>query len=217
MVAVLKLVAIVLVLVDYLGVWGFLGLVAGIVAVFWAVSANSDRLLSWFIHSQTLAIGKVMEGATMTIRTVTRTGEPDPSVWRTGDDEEDDAFEEDLKASGMPDGDYDWFTIDAEVAPRPDPNGGEPVTWDPGMIQMSRNTGKTPHALEFDMHCLIAQVKIWREGRFDAHQDGETVTGTARIELHVGVTPGTSDVQFRYLGIAIGQGRLPSYSRSLSR
>ena len=62
----------------------------------------------------------------MTIHSVTRAPEPDPSVFRTGDDEEDDAFEADLEASGMPEGEYEWYKIDAEIIPKPNAEGPLP-------------------------------------------------------------------------------------------
>jgi hypothetical protein len=208
MVELLKLAAMVLTLLHLLGPWGSLALVVVIVAVFGGLYAFGDHIWEWFIRSQSLAIGKVMRDATVTIHAVTSAEEPDPSVWRTGDDEEDDAFEEDLEASGMPDGDYAWFKIDATIAPRPDAEG-QPASWEPTMVQFRKRDDADRHPLGFDAGCLVAQVEHWEDDRFAVFDHG-SLDGPARLRLYIGVVPGTQDIQFFYLGETFGQLRLPA-------
>jgi hypothetical protein len=208
----LELVAALLALFHVLGPWGSLALLAAIAVVCVGLYANGDRLLEWFIHRQARAVGKVMKDAAVTIHSITPAEKPDPSVWRTGDDEEDDEFEAQLEASGMPEGDYDWFRIDATIEPRSDATGG-PVAWEPTMVHLTKDDGASRHALEVDTDCLIAQVERWADGAFVAFEQG-TLDGPARIRLYVGVVPGTQDVRFSYLGELFGRLRLPSRRRS---
>src|SRR4051794_29677509 len=131
-----------LTLFHLLGLWGSLilvGLVVGVLGLLWA---NAERLFEWFIEHHTRAIGKVLKGAKVTINSIVNAPEPDPSVWRTGDDEEDDAFEEHLEASGLPEGEYTWFKIDATVEPVA-VEGAEPSSWEPAMIQVRKNDGES--------------------------------------------------------------------------
>jgi hypothetical protein len=208
MVELIKIAAAVLSLLHVLGPWGSLALVAVIVAAFAGLYVFGDRLWEGFIQGQALAIGRVMKNAGVTIHAVTATAEPDPSVWRTGDDEEDDAFEADLEASGMPDGDFAWFQVDATIAPQNDAQG-QPAAWEPTMVQVRRSDGTDRHPLGFDADCLVAQVERWEEGQFVVLDHG-TVHGPARVRLWIGVVPGTQDVQFFYLGERFGQIRLPA-------
>jgi hypothetical protein len=211
MVELLKLAAAVLTLLHFLGPWGSLALVAAVIALLAGLYVWGDRLLEWFIHREARAIGRVMKDATIAIHSVTPAPEPDPSVWRTGDDEEDDAFEEDLEASGMPEGEFDWFKIDLSLEPRPDASG-EPAAWEPGLIRLRKHDGAPPHALEFSMECLVAQVERWCDGNFVVFAVG-SLAGPARIRLYVGVAPGIQDVELSYLGEVIGQVRLPGTGR----
>jgi hypothetical protein len=153
-----------------------------------------------------------MKDAGVAIHSVTPAAEPDPYVWRTGDDEEDDAFENDLEASGMPDGDYEWFKVDATVQPQPDSEGA-PAVWEPSMLQLTKNDGQSRHALDFDADCLIVQVERWEDSEFTVFDHG-TVSGAARVRLYVGATPGTNDVQLGYMGERLAPVRLPSRRRS---
>jgi hypothetical protein len=204
----LKLIATTLTLLHFLGPWGSLALIAVIVALAVGLYVNGERLMEWFIHDSARAIGKVMKDATVTIHSVTPAPEPDPSVWRTGDDEEDDAFEADLEASGMPEGDFNWFKIDATIEPRPSANG-ESVAWEPGMVHLRKNDGGSPHPLEFNTDCLIAQVEHWTAGEFVVFENG-SLDGPARIKLYAGIVPGINALQFSYLGETFGEVRLPT-------
>src|SRR5690348_10651017 len=114
MVEVLKAVTLVLALFKFLGPWGVAILVGAIVAVLFVFRAFGDKILEGVIEHHIHGLGKSLKDATLSIRSVTPAPEPDPSVFRTGDDEEDDAFEADLEASGMPEGEYEWYKIDAE-------------------------------------------------------------------------------------------------------
>src|SRR5262249_36541336 len=151
---------------------------------------------------------KVMKDAAVTIHAITPAPEPDPSVWRTGDDEEDDAFEEQMEASGMPEGTYDWCKIDTSIGPKPDATGG-PATWQPALLQLRKDEDTSRHALEIASDCLVAQVERWVDGQFVVFEAG-CLDGPARIRLYVGVVPGTNDVHLNYLGEPFGQVRLPS-------
>src|SRR4051812_2853391 len=104
MVEVLKLLAAALTLFHFLGPWVSLALLGVLVAAGWFLCSKGDVLLEWFIHHQARSIGKVLKDASVTVHAITPAPEPDPSVWRTGDDEEDDEFEAQLEASGMPEG-----------------------------------------------------------------------------------------------------------------
>ena len=210
----LHLIAAGLTLFHFLGLWGTLALVAAIVALGWAVCANGEFLLEWLIHRQARAIGRVMKGATVTVHAITPAPEPDPSVWRTGDDEEDDEFEAQLEASGLPEGEYHWFKIDVTIAPKADDSGIAP-SWEPSMIQLRKDDGESRDALELDIDCLMAQVERWQGGEFVV-SDNETLEGSARIRLYVGVVPGTQDVRLSYLGEEFASVRLPSRSRVLA-
>lgn len=211
MLALLKLVALVVSLFQLLGPWGSLVLVAVLGFMLVGLYHYGEHLMDWFIHSQARSIGKVLEGATLTVHAVTSAPEPDPSVWRTGDDEEDDAFEEDLEASDLPEGDYAWFQIDATIEPRPAADGSTPG-WEPAMIHLRKADGRTRHALEIDIDCLVAQVELWQVDRFVPFEHGK-VEGTARLKFYAGVTPGTQNVRFSYLGAEFGELRLPATSR----
>src|SRR4051794_18555294 len=143
MVQLLNLIATALTLFHFLGPWGSLAVLGLVVGLLWGLYANSERLFEWFINHHTHAIGKVLKGAKVTVNSITAAPEPDPSVWRTGDDEEDDAFEEQLEASGMPEGVYHWFKVDLTVEPaaavqvKPAADGeAEPASWEPAMIQV---------------------------------------------------------------------------------
>jgi len=171
MVEVLKLLAAVMTLYHFLGPWGSLALFATIVGAGIVLYTQGDRLLEWFIHRQVRGVAQVMRDAKVTIHSVTAAPAPDASVWRTGDDEEDDAFEEQLEASGMPEGDYEWYKIDATIEPRPDAEG-EPAVWEPMMIQLRKNDGAARHALELDFDCLLAQFEHWHDSRFFVFDHG---------------------------------------------
>jgi len=206
-VEILKLIATVLTLLHFLGPWGSLALIAAIVALVVGLYVNGDRLMEWFISGSARSIGKVMKDAAVTIHSVTPAPEPDPSVWRTGDDEEDDAFEEDLNASEMPEGDFNWFKIDATIEPRPNAKG-EPAAWEPTMLHLRKKDGKAPHPLDFNTDCLNAQVERWQDGGFVVFEYG-TLQGPARIRLYAGIVPGAHELQFSYLGETFGEVRLP--------
>jgi hypothetical protein len=212
MVELLKLVAAVLTLLHFLGPWGSLALIGVIVAAGVALYTQGDRLLEWFIHREARGMGLVMKEASVTIHSVTPAPEPDPSVWRTGDDEEDDLFEEQLAASGLPEGDFDWYKIDASIEPKPDASGA-PVAWEPTMIQFRKNDGVSPPALEFSMDCLIAQVEHQVDGNFVVFDHG-SLSGPARLRLYAGVAPGIADLQLCYLGEVLGGAvKLPAAAR----
>jgi hypothetical protein len=207
MLGLLKALAAVLTLFSLLGVWGSLALVGFILAALVGLYAFGDRLWEMLIDRETLALGKTLEGANVAIHGVSPASEPDPSFWRTGDDEEDDAFEEALEASDIPEGDYDWYQIDLSIEPRVT-DTEDPIAWDPSLVRLSKNDGKAPRPLEFDIDCLVASVEVWREGRFVLCD--EVVTGPGRIRLHVGVTPGTKDVRLSFLGVLLGELSLTS-------
>jgi hypothetical protein len=207
MVELLKLVATVLTLLHLLGPWGSLALVGAIAAAGVALYTRGDQLLEWLIHKEARGIGRALKEASVTIHGVTPAPEPDASVWRTGDDEEDNAFEEQLEASGLPDGDFDWYKIDVRIEPKPDANGA-PVTWKPGLIQLRKNDGASPPALEFSMDCLVAQVELERDGEFVVFDHG-SLAGPARIRLYAGAVPGAADLRLCYLGEVLGTVRLP--------
>jgi hypothetical protein len=208
---VLKVLAVVFSLFKLLGLWGSLALVGVIVAAFLALRTFGDRIMEGLVAHHIQALGKPLADATLAIRSITAAPEPDPSVFRTGDDEEDDAFEADLEASGMPEGEYEWYKIDAEISPKPDPEGN-PVGWDPGMIQIRKDDGQRRRALEIDIDCLIAQTELWQDGEFVA-REYDHATGSARIRLYVGVTPGTRDIEFFYMGEPLGHTQLPTGPR----
>src|SRR3954470_7672663 len=153
MVQLLNLIAAALTLFHFLGLWGSLAVLGVVVGLLWGLYANGERLFEWFIHYHTRAIGKVLKGAKVTVNSIQAAPEPDPSVWRTGDDEEDDEFEEQLEASGLPEGEFHWFKIDATIEPRPDASGN-PASWEPSMIQLRKADGESRHALELDTDCL---------------------------------------------------------------
>lgn len=211
MVEVLKLLALVLTVIKLLGPWGMLALLGVIVAVFLALRTFGDRIMEGLVDHHVQSLGKALKDATVTIRSITPAPEPDPSMFRTGDDEDDDAFEADLEASGIPEGEYEWYKIDAEISPKPD-SEGNPVGWDPGMIQIRKDDDQRRRALEVDIDCLIAQTELWQDGEFVAHQYGNAI-GPARIKLYLGVTPGTRDIQFFYMGEPFGRTQLPTGPR----
>jgi hypothetical protein len=211
MVEVLKLLAVVLTLFKLLGPWGLLALVGVILAAFLALRTFGDKIMEGLVDHHVHALGKALQDANLTIRSISPAPEPDPSVFRTGDDEDDDAFEADLEASGMPEGEYEWYKIDAEIIPKPDPEGN-PVGWDPGMIQIRKDDGEPRRALEIDIDCLIAQTELWQDGEFVAREHGNAI-GSARIRLYVGVTPGTRDIQLSYMGEPFGRTQLPTGPR----
>ena len=211
MVEVLKVIAVIVTLIKLVGPWGMLALLGVIVAAFLAFRTFGDRIMEGLVTHHVQALGKALKDASFTIRSIAPAPEPDPSVFRTGDDEDDDAFEADLEASGMPDGEYEWYKIDAEISPKPDPDGN-PVGWDPGMIQIRKDDGERRSALEIDIDCLIAQTELWQDGEFVAREYGNAV-GSARIRLYLGLTPGTRDIQFSYMGEPIGHTQLPTGPR----
>jgi hypothetical protein len=211
MVQLLKLSAVILTLLHFLGPWGSLGLLAALLVVIVVLRAFGDRLLEWFIDRGIHGAGRVMKEATVTIHSITPAPEPDPSVWRTGDDEEDDEFEAQLEASGMPEGDFDWCKIDATIEPKADAEQGTP-SWEPSMILVRKDDDTSRHALELDVHCLVTHVEVWQNGQFVPSDHG-SLEGPARIRLHVGVTPGTQAVELNYLGERLTQLRLPSPRR----
>jgi hypothetical protein len=217
MVELLKIIAAGLTMFHFLGLWGSLAVVGVVVAIVVGLYYNGERLFEWLIHYHTRAIGKVLKGATVTVHSITAAPEPDPSVWRTGDDEEDDAFEEQLEASGMPDGVYEWYKIDATIEPvvAATAPGAETPSWEPAMIQLRKNDGESRHALELDTDCLVAQVEVWQDDQFVALDYG-VVTGPGRIRIYVGVVPGTQDVQLSYLGELFADLHLPSRSRVMA-
>jgi hypothetical protein len=210
----LKLIAATLTLLHFLGPWGSLALIAAIVALGLGLYFNGERLMEWFIDSGARAFGSVLKDAAVTIHSVTPAPEPDASVWRTGDDEEDDAFEEDLDASGLPEGDFDWFKFDITIEPKPNAQG-EPAAWEPGMVHLRIKEDKSPHPLEFNADCLIAQVERWQDGEFAVFDSG-TLVGPGRIQLYAGIVPGAHELQFTYVGVTLAEVRLPA-SRSSSR
>jgi hypothetical protein len=207
----LKLISLVVSLFKLLGPWGFLAVVVVAAVVLWRIYSSGDGLLESLIQHHARGIGKVLKGATVTTHSVTPAPEPDPSVWRTGDDEDDDEFEEALEESGMPKGEYDWYQIEATIEPQPDAQG-KPASWEPTMVHVEKS-GKPLQALEFSLDCLIAQVELWRDGHYVTIESG-SVKGTGRVKLYVGVTPGTKDVRFNYLGESFGEVRLPARGQS---
>ena len=74
-------------------------------------------------------------------------------------------FERDLESSGMPEGDFEWFRIEATIELQPGPEGIVPV-WEPSMIHLTKNDGQPRAALEWDVDCLIAQVERWDSDAF---------------------------------------------------
>jgi hypothetical protein len=54
---------------------------------------------------------------------------------------------------------------------------------------------------------------VWRVGRFVPFEHG-SLEGPARLRLHVGVTPGTQEVELNYLGERLAEVRLPASLRS---
>src|SRR4051794_38330347 len=182
MVEFLKLIAAGLTLFHFLGLWGSLAGVGVVGGIGVGLYYNSERLFEWFINYHTRAVGKVLKGATVTVHSITAAPEPDPSVWRTGDDEDDDDFEEQLDASGMPDVVYEWYKIDATIEPVAVAAAAdaEAPSWEPGMIQLRKNDGESRDALELDTDCLVAQVEVWQEEQFVTLEYG-AVTGPGRI------------------------------------
>jgi hypothetical protein len=215
MVQILKLIVVILALYQFLGPWGSLGVVAGLFALLLVLRASGDHLMGWFIQRSILGVGRVLKDATVSIHAVTPAPEPDPSVWRTGDDDEDEQFEKDLDASGMPEGDFDWARIDLTVEPKPNAHG-EPVSWEPGLILLRQNDGAAREALELDVHCLVAQVEVWKDNQFVPFEHG-SLERAARLRLHVGVTPGTHEVELNYLGERLAEVRLPAQARPRGR
>lgn len=209
MVEVLKVFAVVLTLFKLLGPWGVAILIGAIVGILLLVRAFGEKIFEGVVELAARSIGKPLKDATVAVHSVTRAPEPDPSVFRTGDDEEDDAFEADLEASGLPEGEYEWYKIDAEITPTPDAEGN-PVAWNPDGIGIRKDDGQSRSALEFDVDCLVAQCEIWRDGEFRVVGDYGSVLGPARVRLYAGVTPGTRDVRFWYLGESFGRLQLPT-------
>ena len=209
MVEVLKAVTLVLGLFRFLGPWGVAILVGSIVTIFFLVRAFSDKIFEGVVELAARSLGKPLKDATVTVRSVTPAPEPDPSVFRTGDDEDDDAFEADLEASGMPDGDYEWYKIDAEIVPNPDAEGN-PALWNPDGLGIRKDDGRSRSALDFDVDCLVAQCEVWRDGEFVVTDEHGSVLGPARIRLYVGVAPGTRNVRFWFMGELFGHVQLPT-------
>src|SRR5215469_10397290 len=103
MVEVLKVFAVVLTLIKFLGPWGLAALIGAIVTIFLVLRTLGDKIFEGIIKHAARSVGMSLKDAAVTVHSVTPAPEPDPSVFRTGDDEEDDAFEADLEASGLPD------------------------------------------------------------------------------------------------------------------
>jgi hypothetical protein len=205
MVELIKLLGSVAAIYHLLGPWGTLiafGVLAALCGVLYFYGGN---ILEWVILHHARALGKALNGATVTVHAITAVPEPDRSVWIK--DAEDEEFEADLEASGMPEGKYDWYHIDVTITPKSPDANVEAVAWEPGMVHFCKADRKL-EALEIDVHCLIAQVEWWQGGKFEECDSGMAY-GTKRLRFYAGFEPGTDQVKLHYLGHIFGDLRLP--------
>ena len=70
-------IAAVLVLYQFLGLWGSLAVFGVVVAFLLVLRAYGEKLMDSFIHREVRALGKVMHGAAVTIHSVSPAPEPD--------------------------------------------------------------------------------------------------------------------------------------------
>jgi hypothetical protein len=207
-----KLVGAAAAIYNLLGPWGT-GILVGVLALFCCVVyVHGGSLLEWWLLRTARSIGAVLRDATVTVHSITAAPEPDRSVWVQ--DEDDEAFEADLAAADLPEGNYDWYYLDLTITPKANSETGSDQGWEPSALQLARADRKLD-ALDLDVDCLVAQVEGWQGGQFGPCQEqNETVHGARRLRLHAGFTAGMDHVQLVYLGHALGELHLPAVKRS---
>jgi hypothetical protein len=188
-------------LLGRVGTLVLLGVLAGLC---WFLYAYGGQILEGLIMHHARSLGQALRDATITVHAITPAPEPDRSVWIK--DEDDAQFEADLEASGMPDGEFDWYKLDLTITPK-SVEGVEKVCWTPSAVQVVK-AGAEVDALEFNMHCLVAQVEWWNGNQFELCEV-EDAHGEKRLRLYAGVPPRTEHVRLNYLGQTFGDLHLP--------
>lgn len=218
---------------QYAGIWGLLGVIAGVVVLAKLVPKLIGALIFRSLKRAINASGEALRGATIEVHSIEPADEPPPE-----DDEFDDEFDDDYDDKDLEDDDEDdselmdpafadlfydgprhWYYIDLTVQPAI-PRDGQPTEyqpWSPHMLMLLGPSREVPKELGpmaafanmADGVCEVRSVEMWQDGEWDTDEFDEE-DGPQRIRLLAGVKPGETKLRVGYVSEILGDVNLPA-------
>ncbi|MEW6352156.1 MAG: hypothetical protein AB1646_24145 [Thermodesulfobacteriota bacterium] len=179
-------------MVKFLPWWvSVAGVVLGVPVLIWLAKFLFVRFFTGAFEMKS----KALAGAQAAVREVRPAAAPETDE-EDGDDEESADFSQ-----------FIWYHVDVTITPAPQSKGF--THWEPGELRLAGMDAK-PKDTEGESEELaeVYDYKIFSDGKFCEDEAGKHV-GPLRLELHVGVKPGVSTLQFRYYFELFGRVTFP--------
>jgi hypothetical protein len=177
--------------------WAAIGVLAFLAFGLWALAHYLVHRIHREVAAAVMAQGEPLTDALATVQSVKRADPPTtPSPLDAFDDEQDDPDDEfddpEMDGAFAPD-DFDYFWIEATVAPQ----DGQTM-WDPSALALVPADFQSAAEFEFCAQtALLHTLEVWRNGRFEP-QGAQNVKGAQRLRMLFAVPQGVREAKFTY-------------------
>lgn len=183
---------------HFFGWWGILICAAPLLSLPWTLSWFAEFCVNRYAHCVIKDQAVVLRGARVELHGIREAEEPVASEDDDVDDDmDDDIYDDDIQTDDEADTDYqrEWLYLDVTISPSGESD--DALCWDPGALMLFEPY-EDGRSVTDDFRSMgdIASVKNWNGGMWV--EDERDIFGAARLQLHVGIRPGTERLRFVY-------------------